>query len=300
MDCYKKLQSGQAVIEYLLILLIIVGIVIGLMTQFHGAFRDYVDNYFGEYLACLLETGELPSLGGNTPGVCNTSFQPFTFSSGRPPIIPSTPGPGGGVRSRKTSFSSSSTTRSVGDNKNSSSSSRYQVRSKKSAGRGSGNSSRLSAGGSSSNSASFTGGLGTGHGTGGRGSGGGGGKNKKGDSKEKESKGLEVSAIRGSSSKKSHKDKTGQSFRFQIKGQLYEEEQKEESILSKKSSKDFDDSGEIKTISIRSSQKQDVASVEWDPLNWMDYIRFLIIAIIVIALFILFARQAMQIYNSSE
>lgn len=80
-------QSGQAVLEYILVLVVIVGIILGVMYQFNDAFKKYVQSYFGEYVACLLETGEMPSLGGDG-GVnaesCNASFEPFSLKNGRP------------------------------------------------------------------------------------------------------------------------------------------------------------------------------------------------------------------------
>lgn len=79
-------QRGQAIVEYILILVVVVGIVLGLMHQFSDAFRQYVQGYFGDYLACLLETGEMPSLGGDgiTIGICNSQFEAFSLSNGRP------------------------------------------------------------------------------------------------------------------------------------------------------------------------------------------------------------------------
>ncbi len=66
-------------------LIIMVGIIVGGLYQFSDAFRNYVANYMGEYLACLLETGELPDLGIETKGECNEAFEPFSLASGRPP-----------------------------------------------------------------------------------------------------------------------------------------------------------------------------------------------------------------------
>lgn len=61
----KKLgQAGQGTVEYVLLLGLTVAIIFGVVLQFNNAFKVWADNYFGEYLTCLLETGELPSLGG--------------------------------------------------------------------------------------------------------------------------------------------------------------------------------------------------------------------------------------------
>lgn len=60
-------EAGQALIEYILILVITVSIILGVMYQFSEGFKTFVNQYFGDYIACLLETGELPSLGGSGP-----------------------------------------------------------------------------------------------------------------------------------------------------------------------------------------------------------------------------------------
>jgi hypothetical protein len=81
-------QSGQAITEYILILVVVVGIMLGGIYQLNTAFKAWANNYFGDYLSCLLETGELPSIGG-TPGdsgICNEFFQPFSPANGRPAI----------------------------------------------------------------------------------------------------------------------------------------------------------------------------------------------------------------------
>lgn len=66
-------EAGQAVLEYVLVLLVVVSILLGFLYQFNDAFKTYLDTFFGDYIACLLETGELPALGGDGPssGECN-------------------------------------------------------------------------------------------------------------------------------------------------------------------------------------------------------------------------------------
>lgn len=79
-------QAGQAVVEYMLVLIITVAIILGTMSQFSDAFKQFLDSYFGDYIACLLETGELPSFGGEgiTSGECNAKFETFSIANGRP------------------------------------------------------------------------------------------------------------------------------------------------------------------------------------------------------------------------
>lgn len=80
-------QAGQAVVEYVLLIAIALLIVGGAIYQFNDAFRSFATNYFGEYLSCLMETGELPNLGLPQDGsLCDTFFQPFSMANGRPAI----------------------------------------------------------------------------------------------------------------------------------------------------------------------------------------------------------------------
>ncbi len=87
-NVFKPLSSnsGQGVIEYILVLVVTVGIILGLIYQLNDAFKVYAQNYFGDYFACLLETGELPSIGGEPDpnGICNGLFQEFSLERGKP------------------------------------------------------------------------------------------------------------------------------------------------------------------------------------------------------------------------
>jgi hypothetical protein len=78
-------QAGQAVLEYILVLIIVVSILLGILFQFNDAFKNFLDTYFGDYIACLLETGELPSLGGDGPnqGECSAPFMNFNLAGGQ-------------------------------------------------------------------------------------------------------------------------------------------------------------------------------------------------------------------------
>jgi len=79
-------QGGQAVTEYLLILVVTIAVIFGAVYQFNDAFRVWANNYFGDYLSCLLETGELPALGGTggQASSCNEIFKKFSLADGRP------------------------------------------------------------------------------------------------------------------------------------------------------------------------------------------------------------------------
>ena len=94
---YFKLaqESGQAVIEYVLILTVAVGVILGGLYQLNDAFKQWADSYFGDYLACLLETGEMPALGGGSQmGECGQLYQDFSLAKGRP-LVGSGVGAGG-------------------------------------------------------------------------------------------------------------------------------------------------------------------------------------------------------------
>ena len=83
-------RSGQGAVEYVLLLVITVGIILGLMNQFYKPFNAYLKNYMGAYVQCLLDVGELPALGwDSTEGVCNSEFEPLS-TNGRPPISANT------------------------------------------------------------------------------------------------------------------------------------------------------------------------------------------------------------------
>lgn len=59
-------QSGQAILEYTLLVLIILGLLGGVVYQFNTAFRSYADRLFvGEnsYFGCLIKKGILPGTG---------------------------------------------------------------------------------------------------------------------------------------------------------------------------------------------------------------------------------------------
>lgn len=105
-------QSGQGILEYILVLVVTVALILGLMWQFSDAFRAWANNYFGEYLACLLETGELPSIGGGS-GVCNQYFEPFSLAAGRPLKPPGGQDGGGGYNPQSSGRGSSSRNNNV-------------------------------------------------------------------------------------------------------------------------------------------------------------------------------------------
>jgi hypothetical protein len=101
----SKSQSGQAVIEYLLTLIVTVSIILGILFQFSSAFQAFAGTYFGEYVKCLIKEGELPNLQVKTedkiPTTCEGAFEAFTLSNGRPPKEGSSKNNSGGANSSK-------------------------------------------------------------------------------------------------------------------------------------------------------------------------------------------------------
>lgn len=59
-------QAGQGLLEYTLLLLFAIGLILGLSAKYFKPMNIWANYYFGTYLQCLLDTGELPSLGGDT------------------------------------------------------------------------------------------------------------------------------------------------------------------------------------------------------------------------------------------
>ena len=80
-------RSGQATMEYILLLVITVSLVLSLTNQFFKPFGKFINNYMGDYISCLLETGEYPSTGtSSTKSECDVKFDPASFGNGRPAI----------------------------------------------------------------------------------------------------------------------------------------------------------------------------------------------------------------------
>lgn len=82
-------QKGQGAVEYILVLFVVVMVICGFLWQFNDAFSKWGKNYFGNYIACLLEYGELPGLGGGAQlEGCDSAFAPFSIADGRNPLGP--------------------------------------------------------------------------------------------------------------------------------------------------------------------------------------------------------------------
>lgn len=87
-------ESGQGVLEYILVLVIILVVILGLVYQFNVKFRNYAEQFFDGYIACLLETGELPGVGGS---VCEEEMKTMADMQAKGLLkFPESGGGGGG------------------------------------------------------------------------------------------------------------------------------------------------------------------------------------------------------------
>jgi hypothetical protein len=77
------------VLEYILVLVVSVSLVLALMMQVFQPLQKFLTAYMGAYTECLLETGELPSLGGDNKTAaeegCSAKFETASWQAGRPP-----------------------------------------------------------------------------------------------------------------------------------------------------------------------------------------------------------------------
>lgn len=77
--CLAGPQSGQGLVEYLLLLIVLTILILSLLYQFHSSFRKYAEVFFDGYIACLLETGALPGTGSE----CQGELAAFDGKSGK-------------------------------------------------------------------------------------------------------------------------------------------------------------------------------------------------------------------------
>jgi len=58
-------QFGQGVVEYILLLVVVIGIASAVLYRVFTPVRAFTDFYIGQYIDCLLDQGELPGLLGD-------------------------------------------------------------------------------------------------------------------------------------------------------------------------------------------------------------------------------------------
>lgn len=70
-------NHGQAMIEYLLMLVVIVILILGLTMAVFKPLSTFITQLNKTYIQCLLETGELPRVGTDTEAVCDAEIPKF-------------------------------------------------------------------------------------------------------------------------------------------------------------------------------------------------------------------------------
>lgn len=79
-------NHGQGIVEYILLIVVVIMIATALSLRLFKPANEWMKNYIGDYIECLLDQGELPSLGGaETVSDCDLNHEPFTVSDGRAP-----------------------------------------------------------------------------------------------------------------------------------------------------------------------------------------------------------------------
>jgi hypothetical protein len=297
-------ESGQAVIEYILVLTITVLLIGTALYQFSSAFRSYATNYFGEYISCLLETGELP---GQTAGECKDLWKPFSIADGKTST--------GGQIGTGGIGSGSGGANGSGSNDGSSGSSSGSKGKNGKGGRGNGSSSDGSSGSTASNSGGET--VGPGASGGSDPFGGGGGRRRSTRVKtssasdaagagQKGREGLKpIGAYSSSSSSSSDRDGRGRRTildrGYGYAGQEEEAEREESRPATKAVGRD--DSDRLKPAKVRVDVSRAPASNGDDDGGGFTiggFLRILLIAGILIAIFILFGGQLLAISKGGE
>lgn len=269
-------QRGQGVTEYILLLVIIVAMILGGMYQLNTAFEKWANGYFGDYLTCLLETGELPSIGGapGDSGICNQLFQPFDFASGRTISVPGGDddgGPGTTTDESLTEQSRRGTGQAGGGTRESASNSRGSF-----------------VGGSSSGGRSSPSGQNAA-----------GGASRKMEKKYTGS--TEASNYSGAGGAQTSSKDGRPRYVPIISSRIVDTAETEnEQSVAKATVSRVPGSTENKRIQVvKKSLKKDVATEE-EPMTFGGFLRFLIIAAIIIALVLFLGGQALQISKNSE
>ena len=71
---------GQGTLEFVLLIVVAVTLVLALASQFFKPFKKYADYYLGSYVECLLDEGELPTLG-NEGSTLDCGTPPSDFAN---------------------------------------------------------------------------------------------------------------------------------------------------------------------------------------------------------------------------
>lgn len=77
----KLNNRGQVFVEYVLVLIVSVSLILALSTMIFKPFQKFVQSIMGDYVACLLETGELPTLGADNGAQENECRKKFSSAT---------------------------------------------------------------------------------------------------------------------------------------------------------------------------------------------------------------------------
>jgi hypothetical protein len=267
-------NSGQAVLEYILVLVVVVSLILGGIYQFNRAFRVWADNYFGEYLTCLLETGEIPTLGGGdgSTSECAQAYQEFKMAQLSGGGDGSGGGGSGGLSGGSDPSASGVIGRQVQPSGDAEGSSQSRVGGAAGAGGASGTSFAVRSGGSRS-------------------------QGKKGTSDE-DSNGQGLSGF-GSQTSASGKGRiliTGAEGRPKRRGPAETLERRQ--ISGAKPVLTEGEALKPKLIPVRRAVAQSDQAPEFQELQFGDYLRYLIIICILIAILFFIGGQAVQVSKS--
>ena len=283
-DLFINNQKGQGTVEYVLLLVLVISIVLGVMLQLNTSIAKWAASYFGDYYACLLENGELPSGGGsdNRSGECAQLYEPFTLAQGAPPNMKTNSSGGGsgnngsgGANQRRGSFAPGS---GSGTDGSESGGANYARVGSKSGGGSSGSGSNFDDLNARNSRSKI------------------GGKEKKTYTGSSEFS-LPSSATSGNSS-----SKTTMRIGLDNRMQILREDSSSDSSFSSTTIRKNSSSTKTKEDKIRIKRKlaSEKSSDDDTELTFGHYIRIIIIAAILIALFVLLGGQALQISSSWE
>jgi hypothetical protein len=116
----QRSKSGQAVVEYMLILVVSVTLILSLASVIFTPFQVFLNQFLGEYVSCLLESGELPPMGASPLKAKGPACPLPKFKGGNPVSIPGGPtGIYGGSEGSDGSGSNSGSSKSDGSDKDS-------------------------------------------------------------------------------------------------------------------------------------------------------------------------------------
>ncbi|MES2770300.1 MAG: hypothetical protein V4596_14250, partial [Bdellovibrionota bacterium] len=280
-----KNNRGQAVLEYVLLTFIVVVVLGHIIAGLAYGTQRFAQNYFGDYFQCLLETGELPTLGSDkVPNTeCDETHEPFTFKEGRPVVFNDVSGP-----SDQFPNGSSDTDSSQNDADPSGSSG-------SGASGGDGGPGAGSLGGSGSDS--FTDGFG--------------GRNKKvplsaADKKGKDSGAAGASGGQGGfnnfeQAEEFGEDGEGRSSYIPIygQGQLKDEEKKSDDVVKATVEQNPEQVLRGKRVPVSIAKEEEKKSSADENITLPDFLKIIIIAAIILVIVIFFGGQVMN-YSKSQ